>query len=203
MEPIRPHHRRLQLVARDVPHLPGVIRHELLVEGLADRGGEIVGERAFAELRQLFLDQLLLVVSMLVQLAMNGLAFGHLVDVLVVNRVPVLPAVGLDVRKQPAVDVEQFVVRQPGDGVVDRILFAARPEPDVRAEFIRVAGVVAGPRQPADPAVLFDEGDFVSLFSEVIGHRRAGHAAAEDQNLLVHAAILNSRSRYRTVFVRR
>ena len=69
---------------------------------------------------------------------------------------------------------------------VDRVVLAAGPEPDVRAELVRVAAVVAGPRQAADAAVLLDDGDVVALFREVVGHRRSGHAAAQDQNLLVH-----------------
>ena len=132
------------------------------------------------------LNQFLRAVAMRVQLAVNRLALRHLVDVLVVDRVAVLAPVGLDVGEQPAVDVEQLVVGQPDDRVVDRIFLAARPEPDVRAELVGMAAVVARARQPADAAVLFDEGDLVAFFGEVIGHRRAGHAAAQDQNLLVH-----------------
>jgi hypothetical protein len=167
-----------------------VVRHELLVQRLADRRGEVVGERAGTQLGQLVLYQFPRVVTMPVQFAMNGLALRHLIDVLVVHRIPVLLPVGFDVREQAPVDVEQLVVGQPGDRVVDRIVLAARPEPDMRAELVRMAGVVARARQSAHAAVLLDDGDVVAFFTKVIRHRRSGHAAAQYQDLVVHASSL-------------
>ena len=76
---------------------------------------EVVGELAVAELRQLALDQLQLLVAVARAPRVDRLALRHLVDVLVVHRIAVLAPVGLDVREQPAIDVEQLVVGQPDD----------------------------------------------------------------------------------------
>ena len=157
VEPVGPDHRRLELVAGNVPHLPGVVRHELLVQRLADRRGEVVGELAVADLGQLLLDQLHRAVAVPAQLAMNLFALRHLVDVLIVHRIAVLLPIGLDIGEEAPVDVEQLVVGQLDDRVVDRIVLAAGPEPDVRPELVGVAAVVAGPRQAADAAVLLDQ----------------------------------------------
>ena len=74
---------------------------------------EIFGELALAELRQLALDQLQLLVAVArAARAWICLALRHLVDVLVVHRIAVLAAVGLDVGEQPAIDVEQLAVGQ-------------------------------------------------------------------------------------------
>ena len=147
------------------------------VQGLANRLREVVGERALPELGKLIRNQLQLAVAICSELAMDRLALGHLVDVLVMDRIAVLPAIGLDVGEETAIDVEQLVVGERHDRVVDRVVLAAGPEPDVRPELVGVAAVITGPGQPAHTAVLLDEGDLIALLGQVIGHRRAGHAA--------------------------
>src|SRR5207247_9487220 len=112
----------------------------------------------------------------------------HLVDVGVVNWVPRLAPVGLDVREQAAIDVEKLATGELDDGVVDRIFLAAGPEPNMRAELVGVPAVEARSRQPADTAVLLDDGDVVTFFREVVRDRRARHAAAQNQHPPVHLA---------------
>jgi hypothetical protein len=146
------HHRRLELVARNVPHLPGVLRHEFVVQRLSDRCREVVGERAVADFRQLLLYQLEIPVAVLSELSLDVLALGHGRHVLVVDRISVLPPIRFDIREETAVDVEELVVRELDDGVVDRRVFAAWPKPDVRAELVRMAAVVAGPGEAAHTA---------------------------------------------------
>ena len=194
MEPVGPDHGGLELVAGNVPHLPGVVRHELLVQRLADGGGEVIGERAAPQLGQPALDELQAFVAVLPDLALDLLPVGHLRDVLVMHRVSVFPAVGFDERKQASIDREQLVVRESHDRRVHRIFFAARPKPDVRAELIRVAAVGARPREPADLVVPLDDRDVVAFFAQVVGDRRSGHTATQDQNLVVHQFALVMRN---------
>jgi hypothetical protein len=141
-EAVRPDHRRLELAARDVPHLPGVVGHELLVQRRTDRRREVLRELAVAQLRQLAFNQFQLLVAMLPDLGANAIRVGHLVDVLVMHRVAVLAAVGLHVGEEPAIDVQQLALGERHDRVVDRIRFASRPEPDVRTELVRMVAVV-------------------------------------------------------------
>src|SRR5262249_34679956 len=99
----------------------------------------------------------------------------------------VFPAIRLNVREQAPLDVVQLVARQRDDRGVDRRLFAAGPEPDMWSELVRVAGVGAGPREPADVTVALDDRDVVPLLAEEVRHRSAGDSTTQDQNLVVHA----------------
>src|SRR5262249_59217990 len=110
-----------------------------------------------ADLGQLIVDQLELLVAMLPDFGVNLFTLRHLVDVLVVHWIAVFPAVRLDIGEEAPIDVKEIAARQLHDRVVDRIGFAAGPEPDVRTELVRVAAVVAGARKAPAPALLLDD----------------------------------------------